>query len=646
MHRVPGPYPKGGFMRKLIVRMMSGLVLFGFITLLVGRLDNPLSLGSETVSAQTVIQLVPVVTSGLDSPLYVTNARDSSNRLFIVEQSGRILVLPPGATSPLPTPFLDIRSKTLLDRERGLLGMAFHTQYPSNGRFFVNYIRTGDGDTVISEFKVSASNPNIAETTEKILLTIDQPGAEHMGGMVEFGPDGFLYIGMGDGGCCNDPDNRAQNIEELLGKMLRIDVDNTNGTLPYSSPSTNPFFGPIPGRDEIFATGLRNPFRWSFDRTTGQLYAGDVGELDIEEIDIITLGGNYGWRVFEGARCTENDPNLCDPNVFIPPITEYDHSGGRCSVIGGYVYRGTRSSLPVGSYVFGDFCTGEIFILQNDTVSLLLDTDMALASFGEDESGEIYVVDLRGRIFRIAAPSVATTVSAASYSGDSVATESIVSAFGSNFSTTTQSAPSGQELPTTLAGASISVRDAAGTERFAPLFFVSPMQINYQIPPGTVSGNAIITITDTSLFGVASGTANITDIAPGLFTANANGVGVAAAVALRIRADDSQVFEPVAVFDQTQNQFVAIPIDLGLETDQVFLVPFGAGFRFRSSSSAVTATVGGTDVQVTFAGAQGTLIGLDQANIRLPRSLIGRGEVDVVMTVDGQTTNTVRISIK
>jgi uncharacterized protein (TIGR03437 family) len=633
-------------MRKLIVRMMSGLVLFGFITLLVGRLDNPLSLGSETVSAQTVIQLVPVVTSGLDSPLYVTNARDSSNRLFIVEQSGRILVLPPGATSPLPTPFLDIRSKTLLDRERGLLGMAFHTQYPSNGRFFVNYIRTGDGDTVISEFKVSASNPNIAETTEKILLTIDQPGAEHMGGMVEFGPDGFLYIGMGDGGCCNDPDNRAQNIEELLGKMLRIDVDNTNGTLPYSSPSTNPFFGPIPGRDEIFATGLRNPFRWSFDRTTGQLYAGDVGELDIEEIDIITLGGNYGWRVFEGARCTENDPNLCDPNVFIPPITEYDHSGGRCSVIGGYVYRGTRSSLPVGSYVFGDFCTGEIFILQNDTVSLLLDTDMALASFGEDESGEIYVVDLRGRIFRIAAPSVATTVSAASYSGDSVATESIVSAFGSNFSTTTQSAPSGQELPTTLAGASISVRDAAGTERFAPLFFVSPMQINYQIPPGTVSGNAIITITNTSLFGVASGTANITDIAPGLFTANANGVGVAAAVALRIRADDSQVFEPVAIFDQTQNQFVAIPIDLGLETDQVFLVPFGAGFRFRSSSSAVTATVGGTDVQVTFAGAQGTLIGLDQANIRLPRSLIGRGEVDVVMTVDGQTTNTVRISIK
>jgi uncharacterized protein (TIGR03437 family) len=593
-----------------------------------------------------VIQLVPVVTSGLDSPLYVTNARDSSNRLFIVEQSGRILVLPPGATSPLPTPFLDIRSKTLLDRERGLLGMAFHTQYPSNGRFFVNYIRTGDGDTVISEFKVSASNPNIAETTEKILLTIDQPGAEHMGGMVEFGPDGFLYIGMGDGGCCNDPDNRAQNIEELLGKMLRIDVDNTNGTLPYSSPSTNPFFGPIPGRDEIFATGLRNPFRWSFDRTTGQLYAGDVGELDIEEIDIITLGGNYGWRVFEGARCTENDPNLCDPNVFIPPITEYDHSGGRCSVIGGYVYRGTRSSLPVGSYVFGDFCTGEIFILQNDTVSLLLDTDMALASFGEDESGEIYVVDLRGRIFRIAAPSVATTVSAASYSGDSVATESIVSAFGSNFSTTTQSAPSGQELPTTLAGASISVRDAAGTERFAPLFFVSPMQINYQIPPGTVSGNAIITITNTSLFGVASGTANITDIAPGLFTANANGVGVAAAVALRIRADDSQVFEPVAIFDQTQNQFVAIPIDLGLETDQVFLVPFGAGFRFRSSSSAVTATVGGTDVQVTFAGAQGTLIGLDQANIRLPRSLIGRGEVDVVMTVDGQTTNTVRISIK
>ena len=166
--------------------------------------------------------------------------------------------------------------------------------------------------------------------------------------MVEFGPDGFLYIGMGDGGSANDPDNRAQNINELLGKMLRIDVDRANGAVPYSSPSDNPFIGATPGRDEIYAVGLRNPFRFSFDRVTGLLYAGDVGQGAREEVDIITRGDNYGWRVFEGTLCTNNDPTLCNPVNFIPPIAEYDHSLGRCSIIGGHVYRGTAGALPAG----------------------------------------------------------------------------------------------------------------------------------------------------------------------------------------------------------------------------------------------------------------------------------------------------------
>jgi len=315
---------------------------------------------SASTSVCAAIQLQPVVT-GLSNPLYVTHARDGSNRLFIVEQAGRILVLQPGSTTP--TIFLDITVNVLSGGERGLLGLTFHPAYTTNRRFFVNYTRQPDGATVIAEYQRSATDPNVADPTETPLLTVAQPFANHNGGMVEFGPDGFLYIGMGDGGSANDPDNRAQNINELLGKMLRIDVDRANGAVPYSSPSDNPFIGATPGRDEIYAVGLRNPFRFSFDRVTGLLYAGDVGQGAREEVDIITRGDNYGWRVFEGTLCTNNDPTLCNPGNFIPPIAEYDHSLGRCSIIGGYVYRGAKGTLPAGAYIYGDLCTGEIFQL-------------------------------------------------------------------------------------------------------------------------------------------------------------------------------------------------------------------------------------------------------------------------------------------
>jgi uncharacterized protein (TIGR03437 family) len=254
-------------------------------------------------------------------------------------------------------------------------------------------------------------------------------------------------------------------------------------------------------------------------------------------------------------------------------------------------------------------------------------------------------VDLRGNIFRIAAPAVAATVSAANYQGNTLATESIVAAFGTNFSTTAETAQDRQSLPTTLAGASVRVQDSAGTGRPALLFYVSPTQINYQIPQGTAPGNAMILFTNINGM-ISTNNVVITNVAPGLFSSNASGRGVAAAVVQRTRADNSQVFEPVARFDQGLNQFVPIPINLGPETDQVFLVAFGTGFRFRSSLTSVSAMIGGTAAPVTFAGAQGTFVGLDQANIQLLRSLSGRGEIDVVMTVDGQMTNTVRINVQ
>jgi hypothetical protein len=266
-----------------------------------------------------------LVLASLSSPLFVTSGRDGSNRLFFVEQTGRILVLQSG----MEAVFLDIRSKVLSGGEQGLLGLAFHPQYAANRRFFVNYTRQPDGATVIAEYRASASDPNIADPGETQILTIAQPFANHNGGMLEFGPDDFLYIGMGDGGSGNDPGNRAQDIEDLLGKMLRINVDMPSGGLPYSSPADNPFFGAIPGRDEIYAVGLRNPFRFSFDRGTGQLYAGDVGQSQREEIDIITLGGNYGWRVFEGTLCTNLDPQLCSGDSSTVIVAS---DGGTCII--------------------------------------------------------------------------------------------------------------------------------------------------------------------------------------------------------------------------------------------------------------------------------------------------------------------------
>ena len=360
----------------------------------------------QDVPQVVTIQLEPVISSGLSSPVYVTNAHDLSNRLFILEQPGTIKVLQPGSSTP--TIFLDIITKVLSGGERGLLGLAFHPQYSTNRRFFVYYTRQTDGAIQLSEFHTSVGNPNLADSTEIPILTIPHPGqSNHNGGMIEFGPDGFLYIGTGDGGSANDPPNNAQNINVLLGKILRIDIDHPDGMQLYSSPPSNPFVG-VSGADEIFAFGERNPWRFSFDRTTGQVYLGDVGQGAREEIDIVTIGGNYGWKIMEGSICNPNINNgVCTPPPgHIPPISEYSHSSGRCSITGGFIYRGVRQSLPTGSYVFGDYCTGEIFLMQPGLNSspVLLDTSLNLSSFGQDESGEIYVVGLGGSLSRIVNP--------------------------------------------------------------------------------------------------------------------------------------------------------------------------------------------------------------------------------------------------
>jgi glucose/arabinose dehydrogenase len=345
--------------------------------------------------AETGVDLQLVV-DGLRQPVFVTNAGDGSGRLFVVEQAGRILILKDGALAERP--FLDLREEVRAGGERGLLGLAFHPGFAGNGRFFVDYTREPDGATVIAELRAEPGQPDRVEPPGRVLLTVAQPFANHNGGMVAFGPDGHLYVGLGDGGSAGDPGDRAQNPEELLGKILRLDVD---GAEPYAIPADNPY-AQGGGRPEIFALGLRNPWRFSFDRKDGRLLAGDVGQNRIEEIDVVRRGGNYGWRLMEGRSCYRPESG-CERPGLEPPIAEYQQEQGRCSVTGGYVYRGAQIPGLEGTYVFGDYCSGEIFGLRQGEPSVLLDPGLALASFGEDAAGELYVVDLGGAIYRIVA---------------------------------------------------------------------------------------------------------------------------------------------------------------------------------------------------------------------------------------------------
>ncbi len=358
--------------------------------------------GARQVPPWTTVRLEEVA-GGFQQPTYVTHAGDGSGRLFVVEKPGRIWILVNGKV--LPEPFLDIRDRVRSrESERGLLSVAFHPDFATNGRFFVNYTDRL-GHTVVAEYRVT-DDPNRADpNSERVILYIEQPAANHNGGQLQFGPDGYLYIGMGDGGRAGDPWGNAQNLGVLLGKMLRIDVD---GGDPYAVPPDNPFVGQADVRPEIWAYGLRNPWRFSFDRATGDLYIADVGQNLWEEVDVVRWpspgGQNFGWDIMEGFHCFE-PPQGCDPTGLTMPVVEYGHDQG-CSITGGYVYRGRRYPDLVGTYVFSDFCSGRLWGLRfregTWEWTLFLDTDLNVSSFGEDEAGEIYVVDYRGSIYHLA----------------------------------------------------------------------------------------------------------------------------------------------------------------------------------------------------------------------------------------------------
>ena len=345
------------------------------------------------------------VASGFHRPVFVTHAGDSSHRLFLVEQSGKIWILSDGARAAQP--FLDISALVSPSArrsgftEQGLLGLAFHPQYASNGSFFV-YYTDGRGDTVVASYAVSADNPYLADATSaEVILRQPQPYSNHNGGHIEFGPDGALYIALGDGGSANDPLGAGQNRRMLLGSILRIDID---GGAPYAIPPDNPFIADESARDEIWAYGLRNVWRFSFDRLTGDLYMADVGQNQWEEINFQPAdspgGENYGWNVWEGRHIFAGGTA---PN-HVPPIFEYTRHLG-CSVTGGAVYRGAAIADLQARYLFGDYCSGRIWAAWRDAelawqARELLNTDMAISSFGEDEAGELYVIDYGGALYR------------------------------------------------------------------------------------------------------------------------------------------------------------------------------------------------------------------------------------------------------
>ena len=344
-----------------------------------------------------------------DNPVDLQHAGDGTNRIFVVSQKGLIYVFKNTSSVKSAKIFLDIRDKVKYGSELGLLGLAFHPDYKNNGYFYVNYTASDPLRSVIARYTVRPKNRNSAnKNSERILLEVNQPYSNHNGGQLAFGTDGYLYIALGDGGSGGDPQNNGQNRSSLLGKMLRIDVNCTSGNKNYCIPSENPFVGNTQGyKEEIYAYGLRNPWRFSFDPVTGWLWAGDIGQDDWEEIDIIEKGKNYGWRIMEGNHCY-NPSSDCNTSGLTLPIWEYEHEDhGNCSITGGYVYRGTKFSELYGKYIYGDYCSGRIWALSYDgtntvTNTLLLKEDIQISSFGIDKDNELYICDLNGKVYKLA----------------------------------------------------------------------------------------------------------------------------------------------------------------------------------------------------------------------------------------------------
>ncbi len=379
------------------------------MALLMGCAENS---GAQKPDATYELQQIYTAVE-FDSPVEAVWEKAGQGRLYVVDQQGKIFWLPGNATAATtPNLFLDISGRVESGGEMGLLGLTFHPDFQTNGYFYVNYTSGSPLQTNISRFKANPASTGLVDpNSEKVLLTYAQPYRNHNGGKVTFGPDGYLYIAVGDGGSGGDPQNNAQDRTKLLGKILRIDVNATAGSRPYGIPADNPYAKNTQGfREEIYAYGLRNPWKIAFDTETGRLWAADVGQNKIEEIDIIEKGGNYGWRIMEGSDCF-NPNSGCDETGLIKPIHEYTHADG-VSITGGFVYRGNAMPELRGKYIYADYVSGKVWALtptESGTKAdntLLLTTGFPISSFGQDQNKELLLLSYgsEGKLYRLQRP--------------------------------------------------------------------------------------------------------------------------------------------------------------------------------------------------------------------------------------------------
>ena len=600
---------------------------------------------AAAASAQQV-QLTGIAT-GLSRPVDIQQPGDGSNRLFVLEQEGLVRVIQDGALDTLPV--LDIRDRvTRINSsgdERGLLGLAFPPEFKTRQYFYLNYTDRS-GNTTISRFHMTAPGANTASAaSEKILLTINQPYTNHNGGQLQFGPDGYLYIGMGDGRSGNDPFGHSQSPRSLLGKMLRIDVESNPAA--YAIPPSNPFAGSLLTFPEIWASGLRNPWRFSFDRASGNLWIADVGQGRAEEIDLQPAsskgGENYGWNVMEGMQCRMAG---CTPTG-VRPIFEYTRESGDISITGGYVYRGTISPSLRGLYIFGDYVSGRIWALREESGTwarelLIRPPNFRISTFGQDQAGEVYVANYSaGAIYRIDLSGPPRLTSSSVVNGASFATGLTPGSAASAFTSGAKLTPgivaaSSLPLPSTLDGIQVLVN---GTP--APLYAAANVngleQINFQAP-FELSGSQTASVAVRR--GDATGQAvdiPVRETHPGVFTLDGT-------KAIVVHATGNTLVTSSAPLQPGEDVYLYAtglgPVDN--------TPPTGAatpGSPLATTRTLPSITIGGQACLVRFAGLAPALAGVYQVNLVVPPG-IPSGERELVLTSGSAVAPTVRVPVR
>jgi len=578
--------------------------------------------------AQDEIRLVRVA-GGFASPVDIQDANDGTRRLFIVEQGGTIRIIRDGAV--LATPFLNITSRTRNNGECGLLGLAFPPGFREKRYFYVNYTDANCRNTVVARYRVSSMNNDAADaSSEEVILQQAQPFSNHNGGQLAFGPDGFLYIGLGDGGSGGDPQNHGQTNTSLLGKMLRVDTE--SGTAPYRVPPSNPFVNDARYRPEIWATGLRNPWRYSFDRETNDLWIADVGQNRAEEIDFqpgeSTGGENYGWRTMEGLQCF-NPATNCNRTGLTLPVHEYTRAQGDVSVTGGFVYRGARWPSLRGTYIYADYISRRIWGLRREGPLFNNRLLMRMASgnpstFGQDAAGELYVADHAGIIHRIEAAAPPTFTNRSVLNGASfdigLTPGSAVTLFASGITGQEGiTAASAIPLPRTLAGARVLVN---GFD--SPLYAVANVngleQINFQAPFNLTGPTARVAV---SFGGQTSPEVEIPIAVtqPGIFVSNNEVIFVDAVTNALVPARPNALVYFYAT-------------GLGPVDNQPALGAASPSAPLATTRTVPQVTIAGVECQVLFAGLAPGFVGIYQVNIRVAAG-VPQGRQEMLVSVGG-----------